>query len=201
LLRLDPRGNGPADLHYATFLGGPAGNAEWALGVRLHGDGLATLAGLTDAPGFPTHRALQPSSGGAQEAFVATVDPLPARAHRYGTSTPGCRGPASLQVNSDPAPGNAGFALLGNGAPANAPGVLALGAAHALPGWPIFNARILVAPPLVTVPIVSDPHGALRLPLPLPLGLPPGPSVFVQAVWLDPGCALGPLSASHALGI
>lgn len=197
IVRLDPRGGGAADLHYATFLGGPGGSEEWAYSLALHGDGLLAVAGITDSSAFPTRGALQPVTNGALEAFVTVFDPLPARAQRHGTSSPGCRGPVWLQVNANPTPGNAAFQLLGNGAPHALPGALVVG--PALPGLRYLNIDLLVAP-VVVLPIASDAHGGWRMALPLPVGLPPGPSVFVQAVWLEAGCAAGPLSASHALG-
>ncbi len=203
LARIDPRGNGNADVHYVSFLGGAGGSEEWAIGLAQNGDGLMTVTGITDSPTFPTTPgALQPNSNGALEAFVATLDLLPANARRYGTSTPGCRGPVWLQVNSNPAPGNAAFEVLGNGAPRSMPGAMVLGLAPPipLPGLPVLNASLLVTPALV-LPAVSDAHGAWRMPLALPASLPPGPSVYLQWVWMEPAsCTLGPLSASHALG-
>lgn len=56
--------------------------------------------------------------------------------------------------------------------------------------------------PLLLFPIASDAAGAAAFPLPL-TGIPPGPRVFFQFIWLNtPACGgAGTLSASNALDV
>src|SRR5690606_8348477 len=110
-----------------SYLGGPGGVEDWGLGLAWSHDGIVALCGISDTAFRTSPSAVQPNSNGLLEAFVATLDPLPANARRVGSSTPGCRGSVWLQVNSDPAPGNAAFELIANGAPTSAPGGLAVG--------------------------------------------------------------------------
>jgi hypothetical protein len=200
LVRVDPRNGGNADLHYVSFFGGLGGVEEFAIGLARHGDGLVTVAGISDAA-LPTRGALQPQPNGLLEAFVSTIDLLPADTRRIGRSTPGCRGPVWLQVNSNPAPGNTAFEVIGNGAPLRQPGAFVLGTTLLSPPLQILNAQLHVVPALV-LPDMSDQHGAWRRPLALPSTLPPPTTVYLQWFFLESAsCAIGPLSASHGLGI
>jgi hypothetical protein len=201
LVRVDPRNNVSADLHYLSFFGGLGGVEEYAIGLARHGDGLVTVAGISDAALWTTAGALQPQPNGMLEAYVSTIDLLPADTRRIGTSSPGCRGPVWLQVNSNPAPGNSAFEVIGNGAPLRQPGAFVLGTTLLAPPLQILNAQLHVVPALV-LPDMSDVHGAWRMQLPLPSTLPPPPSVYLQWFFLEPAsCASRPLSASHGLGI
>ena len=205
LLRLDPRGQGAGDLHYLSFLGGAGGGSEVAVALARHGDGLVTVAGYTDSPFPTTPAALQATPGGMLDAFVCTFDMLPRHALRVGMSTPGCRGPVWMQPNSNPAAGNSTFTLLGNGAPFAAAGVHVFGLTAPATPIRVFNVDLYVGPQWVTVPATADARGAWRLtlpPLPAWLPVPPPATVYLQSIWLESAsCALGPLSASHALGL
>ena len=61
------------------------------------------------------------------------ADLLPTRANPFGSSTPACLGAIDLQVNSQPAAGNASFELICNDAPDGTLGALAFGGAAATP--------------------------------------------------------------------
>ncbi|MEZ4621231.1 MAG: SBBP repeat-containing protein [Caldilineaceae bacterium] len=50
--KLNPQGNGPADLRYATFIGG--GDRDSAIDIVLGDAGQATIAGVTLSSDFPT---------------------------------------------------------------------------------------------------------------------------------------------------
>jgi hypothetical protein len=200
LVRLDPRGNGPVDVHYASFLSPAAGTN--ALAAALHGDGLVTMAGITIAVSHPTSaNALQPyHGGGGADGFVTQFDPLPRGIRRHGQSTPACRGPIWLQVNENPTAGSRTFTLLNNGAPLGAVGALVLGSRQPAP-MRILGADVWVSLDLF-LPALADAQGAWRQQLPLPGYLPSPPSMFLQLGWLNaPSCPGGPLSASHAIGL
>ena len=69
--RLSPTGDA---LTYATYLGGRGEDGLLrGLAVALDAQGHAVLSGTTNSPDFPTHQALQPTYGGAVDAFVAKV--------------------------------------------------------------------------------------------------------------------------------
>jgi hypothetical protein len=77
--RLDPRGRGSAQLVYSTFLG--ARESDVAVAISVDVRGVVTVAGNTNAPGFPTTRGAYDATynGGApayyQDAFVSLLDP------------------------------------------------------------------------------------------------------------------------------
>lgn len=207
LLRLDPRRQGAADLHYLTYLGGPDGASETAVAIARNGDGLVTLAGYTTTTFPTTPGALQSAPGGQLDAFVCTLDLLPYEPGgpvgmtRHGTSSPGCRGPVWFQPNSIPAPGNARLAFLGNGAPRGSAGVFLLGTLPQSPAR-ILNVDLLIdlRGASLVLPAVSTPAGAWQQALPLPPSLP-GLPLFVQWIWAESSaCGRGPLAASHAAG-
>jgi hypothetical protein len=60
-------------LVYSTFLGGSG--TDRANGIGIDAAGNAILAGQTNAIDFPTRNAIQASSGGGYDAFVAKIDP------------------------------------------------------------------------------------------------------------------------------
>jgi hypothetical protein len=199
IARVDPRGNGAADLHYVSYFGGLFGNEETILGVARGADGRLVLAGGTDAPFPTTTGALQRMPAGSLDAFVATFDPLPANAYRSGASTGGCR-PLSLHVNSNPRPGNPAFQVIANGG--SPLGALVLDTRLQSPPIQLGNVDLFVLPILV-LPAVADGMGAWRTPvLALPPSWPPAPSIYMQAIWLEMAtCSNGPFSASHVLGL
>jgi hypothetical protein len=202
IVRLDPRGNGAADLHYVSYFGGLLGTEETVLGVARSADGRIAVTGGSTAPFPTTTGALQRLPAGSLDVFVATFDPLPANAYRFGASTGGCRGSQSLQVNSNPKPGNATFQVIADGAPPSMPGALVLDAGLQAPPVKLWNVDLFVLPTMVW-PALADAAGAWRTPLlALPASWPAPPAVYMQAIWLEPAtCSAGPFSASHVLGL
>jgi hypothetical protein len=63
----------PADLLYATFLGG--GDRDWDYAIAVDGAGRAYVTGVTDSADFPaTPGAFDPSYSGSDDAFVARLN-------------------------------------------------------------------------------------------------------------------------------
>ncbi|MEZ5402331.1 MAG: SBBP repeat-containing protein [Bryobacteraceae bacterium] len=70
-LRFDPAAN---DIGYATYLGG--GSTDVGYSMALDASGKVAVTGYTHSPDFPiVGGALQPTFGGASDAFVAVLDP------------------------------------------------------------------------------------------------------------------------------
>ncbi|MGI8777686.1 MAG: SBBP repeat-containing protein, partial [Acidimicrobiales bacterium] len=69
-IKLAPAGS---PLLFATYLGGSA--VDRATGVAVDPAGAAYVTGSTGSSNFPSVRALQPTSGGGDDAFVAKIDP------------------------------------------------------------------------------------------------------------------------------
>ncbi len=65
--KLSPRG----ELLYSTYFGGAGQDTVSA--IALDASGSAYLTGITSSPDFPTRNALQPASGGSQDAFAAKL--------------------------------------------------------------------------------------------------------------------------------
>ena len=64
--------NGSTTLEYSTYLGGSALDLAWG-GLAVAEDGTAVLAGQTNSGNFPTHRPLQASLSGSDDAFVTSI--------------------------------------------------------------------------------------------------------------------------------
>src|SRR5262249_45689647 len=62
---------GGATLVYSTYLGGSSYDEGWGIAVDAAGN--ASLTGYTASTDFPTANALQPTYGGAGDAFVTQV--------------------------------------------------------------------------------------------------------------------------------
>src|SRR5439155_905442 len=60
-------------LVYSTYLGGS--NDDAGLGIAVDAANHAYLTGYTKSADFPTANALQPASGGGEDAFVAALNP------------------------------------------------------------------------------------------------------------------------------
>ncbi len=58
---------------YSTYLGGSQG--DYAYGIAVDGLGSACVAGQTNSTNFPVLNAMQPTSGGNGDAFVAKLTP------------------------------------------------------------------------------------------------------------------------------
>jgi len=69
VLRLNPSGS---QLSYSTYLGGGGPDDARGLAVDCHGN--AYVSGSTSSSDFPTKNALQPVSGGYQDAFAAKLN-------------------------------------------------------------------------------------------------------------------------------
>jgi uncharacterized repeat protein (TIGR01451 family) len=81
LFRLNPAGNGVADLLYSTFLGAE-GSEEYGHGVDIDADGQVYLSGETDSPDFPTTSGALDTTCGTDgdcnsrtDFFVSKLDP------------------------------------------------------------------------------------------------------------------------------
>ena len=72
VVKLNPSGAGPADLTYATFLGGSSWDDAWDLAIDT--EGTVYVAGSTFSSDFPTTLgAFDTSHNGGRDAFVAKV--------------------------------------------------------------------------------------------------------------------------------
>lgn len=71
LAKIRPGGNGPADLLYATYLGGGSGDSAWGLDVDAQGR--AYVCGITGSPEFPQTTPFFVFQGDS-DAFVARID-------------------------------------------------------------------------------------------------------------------------------
>ena len=60
------------DLEYSSYLGGSA--IDFGLGIAADGDGHAHVTGYTESVNFPVVAAMQPTSRGANDAFVAKLN-------------------------------------------------------------------------------------------------------------------------------
>ncbi len=69
VVKLNPAGTA---LLYSTYLGG--GGDDQIFGLRVDGAGRVVVAGSTDSTDFPVVSALQGTSGGGFDAFVARID-------------------------------------------------------------------------------------------------------------------------------
>jgi hypothetical protein len=67
--KINPGGNGSADLVSSTCLGGSSGDR--ANGIALDISGSAYITGNTTSTDFPTANAIQPANNGGSDAFVA----------------------------------------------------------------------------------------------------------------------------------
>lgn len=83
IAELSPAGN---SLIYSTYLGGPGNNSGNA--VALDSAGNAYVAGSTSSTGFPVKNALQSSSAGAVDAFIAKIGESPATPTPTATPAP-----------------------------------------------------------------------------------------------------------------
>lgn len=68
--KLDPAGS---KIVYATYLGGSG--RDYVTGIAVDAQGNAYLSGYTDSPDFPVVNAVQGTRRGAQDAFVAKLNP------------------------------------------------------------------------------------------------------------------------------
>jgi hypothetical protein len=69
--RLDQQGR----LNYSTYLGGRGSDSGF--GVAVDSSGNAYVMGLTDSTNFPVANPLQTANGGAQDIFIAKLNPVP----------------------------------------------------------------------------------------------------------------------------
>ncbi|HHH40663.1 MAG TPA: hypothetical protein ENK56_01500 [Chloroflexi bacterium] len=74
--RLNPAGNGDADLLYSTFLGGDGGS-DYGDAITVDGAGNAYIVGSTDDSDFPTTAGAfdRTYNGGGSDVFVAKLNP------------------------------------------------------------------------------------------------------------------------------
>ena len=205
LLRLDPAGNGSADMHYLTYVGAGAlkGGFLWEgiWDLEPLPDGRLVATAWTDNPAFAlTPGAFQTTYGGGDtDVVVLRADLIPDNMTRIPPSTPACAGPIDVQANQRPQPGAVGFELICNDVPPNASGWLLAGVPRAAP-LPVLNIEFLVQ--IVAAPGLVAGDGFVRTPLPIPVGFPAiHPPIAFQYVWLTtPACpGSGPLASSDAI--
>ena len=79
-MKILPSGNGPADLSYATFLGGSGMDQALAIAVGTQLPGTAYVTGTTQSTNFPVTGTVfghiagyQPSLNGTANAFLAVI--------------------------------------------------------------------------------------------------------------------------------
>lgn len=74
--KLSPRGAGPADLVYSTYIGGEAffGGLDFGKGIAVDSSGDAYVTGFTGSTDFPLQDPLQASRRGLTDAFVAKLN-------------------------------------------------------------------------------------------------------------------------------
>jgi hypothetical protein len=205
VLRLDPQGQGSSDAHYLSYFGAGGRGSATLLWEGLNGlapldDGRFVVTGFTDNPAFPrSGGAYQPTYGGGMwEATVSRVDLLPQNAIPFGTGTAPCGPLLDLQVNGNPVSPNLAFALICNDAPGGASGALVVGIPSSA-GLTVLNAQLWLVPSvLVLVPMVADPGGFARAPLPIPAGVSPA-SLGLQHFWANPASCAKTLSTSSGL--
>jgi len=74
VVKLNPAGQGNADLLYSTFLGG--GSNDVGVGIAVDGSGAAYVMGGTESPDFPTTSgAYDTSHNGLEDVFVVKLNP------------------------------------------------------------------------------------------------------------------------------
>jgi hypothetical protein len=100
VVKLDPTGSA---LAYSTYLGGSS--RDVGVGIAVDPAGNAYVIGSTLSADFPTANAVQPASGGFDDAFVAKLDPT-GSALAYSTYLGGSEGEAGKAIAVDPS-GNA----------------------------------------------------------------------------------------------
>ena len=155
--------------------------------------GGATLSFTGVAPGEGTRSALDRDLDGRPDGDDATV--------QYGNATPGTDTP-TIHSNSEPRIGNANFAIVGSGAPANALGFLLHGDSQI--NQTMFGATLLVdtfAPSPLAGRILrfADPRGEVATVLPLPADPSYiGMTLHFQHAWSDP-LSPGGFSASPGM--
>jgi hypothetical protein len=204
--RLQLAGRGALDLVYASLACPPhAGTNTMLTGLALDELGDVWLAGST---GSNLYHAVNPyqSYAGARDSVLTSLPLLPGPAgcvgrRDLGLSTACTPPPARLYsgMARAPLPGTT-FGLTASNAPPGAPGVLVWG----LPAQvAVFNAWLLVNPPLLDLTTSADAQGFARLDLPIPSGLPPVPCWTLSTQWLfltNAACpGTGPLAASERL--
>ena len=94
ILRLHPSG---APLIYSTYFGG--GGDDRGYRVAVDADGNAYVAGQTSSPDFPVAFALQPTFGGATDAFVMKLNAAGAIAYATYLGGSGADGATSLALD------------------------------------------------------------------------------------------------------
>jgi Abnormal spindle-like microcephaly-assoc'd, ASPM-SPD-2-Hydin/Beta-propeller repeat len=80
VMKIMPAGNGPADLSYATFLGGGSSDKALAIAVGANLPATAYVTGSTQSSNFPTDgsvTALQTSLKGITNAFLSVISQSP----------------------------------------------------------------------------------------------------------------------------
>ena len=204
VVRMDESRKGPAQLRYASYLGGSSGNGwDHAYSVDVDDHGYAYVAGITGSSNFPTStRARFPTPQSEYDTFVTKMRMLPQGVERYAKDTPCCTYPIAAGVEGWPKRGATTFALESYGAPPHSPGMLFLGV-RSNAGFPLFNVQVFLArPSIVPRPAVSDGRGFAQAPITL---IPPtmAPNTPFSAQWLflsTPACpGSGLLGASQPL--
>lgn len=208
--RLNPQGNWPQDLEYATYLAGT--DNQTSLDLDLDPDCGAVVSGNTRSGDFFTTICALPATapgvcppctfvGGApNEAWVARLDLLPVGTQRVGTPTGAGR--LVIDVNSQPKVGNLSFAVTCKGAPPNSAGIMGFSTGVLPTPATSCGVDVWIDPAafgFIILPVISDGRGGATVPLPIP----PNPALIgftgaAQFAWGFQPCT-ATVSASAAL--
>lgn len=193
--RIHPSASGSGDLVYGTLVGSGSGVGDsYVAEVMSDEAGGAFIAGNTAAAGFPTPGGLYTVPQGGRDGFIGHLWGINHGIQVIGAASPaGCAGALNHGAEGDTQRGNADFALTAWGAQPNAPGFLGLG--PSIPVVPVCGASLGINPVLV-VPATADAQGEVRIPAPVPAGLPASAMVSTQFVFGNSGCCL---TATHVL--
>jgi YVTN family beta-propeller protein len=119
---------------------------------------------------------------------------------RYGPATAGCAGEPRIDVNSEPALGNAQFGIVGEAAPPLGTGLLAVSPeiGHLTASGLTILVNLL-SPESLLLLVASDANGSVVMPAPIPTSPAlAGLEVYLQFAWND-GCSPAGYAASAGL--
>lgn len=189
-------------LLYSSFT--PGTSAFGMPGLGLDVTGAVVYGGLTKDPDFPVTAGafdtdLDPLAPMSGDSAILKLSLLPLGADRFGSSTPGPKGPIAIGVLSMPQAGQQDFTLNSTNGPPSAQGWLVLALSPLENPIPAVGASLWLDPATLfaLLPVMSNAKGYAEVLLPLPQNV--GATGHAQFFW--PGNPAGGLSASNALSI